>query len=398
MRCLWLSFIDPNPEYSGQLIYSGRLIAALAEAGAEIEAVCLARPESERRGSHVREGVRWHLVREERRPAWASVFSGLPNVAYRAGTAGMRRRFADLLRDGHWDCVMLDGLFVSWGLAPFLREARGRGRGMRPRLIYVSHNHEESVRARMAENYPGHTMERTLLRFDARKARRLERRVVELADLVTAITPADAAHYAARRGGRPTVVLLPGYGGRRLAARRITSDMPRRAIVVGSFDWLAKRMNLEEFLHVADPLFAAAGAEIEVIGDGDAQFLERLRRDVATAHVTGAVECILPHLDSARIAIVPERTGGGFKLKVLDYVFNRLPVAAIENSVAGMPLEANQSILTYPHCKALAGGVLGAMDDLDLLNNLQERAFAACADLFDWKSRGRALLDAARAA
>lgn len=398
MRCLWLTYIDPRPEHSGQLIYSGRLIGALAEAGAEIEVLCLARRESERDDGDFEEGVRWHVVPEERRPAWASVFSELPNVAFRAGAAGVRRRFAALLRDKRWDCVFLDGLFVSWGLAALLREARRHDPDARPRLVYVSHNHEETTRARVAQNYRGNPLERTLLTLDARKARWLERRVVESADLVTAITPEDAARYAVRRGKRPTLVLLPGYCGRRLAIRRITRDMPRRAIVVGSFDWLAKRMNLEEFLHVADPLFAAAGAELEVIGDGDARFLDRLRREVSTAHVTGAVECILPYLDSARIAIVPERTGGGFKLKVLDYVFNRLPVAAIENSVAGMPLEPNRSILTFPHYQALVPGVLAAMDDLDLLNGLQERAFDVCDDLFDWRSRGRALMDAARAA
>ncbi len=398
MRCLWLTYIDPHPERSGQLIYSGRLIGALAETGAEVDVVCLARQESHCRDGHVQDGVRWHVVDGERRPAWASVFSALPNVAYRSGTGGIRRRFARLLRERQWDCVFLDGLFVSWGLTPLLRAQRTIGRFARPRLVYVSHNHEETVRARVAENYRGGSMGRALLMFDARKARRLERSLVTFADLVTAITPEDAAHYAARRDGRPTLVLLPGYCGRRLEVRRITPDTPRRAVVVGSFDWLAKRMNLEEFLRVADPMFAAAGVQLEIVGDGDAQFLQRLRGEVSTAHITGAVECILPYLDAARIAIVPERTGGGFKLKVLDYVFNRLPVAAIENSIAGMPLEPNQSILTYPHHQALARGVLDTMDDLDLLNRLQEHAFAACSGLFDWRSRGRELLDAARAA
>jgi hypothetical protein len=34
------------------------------------------------------------------------------------------------------------------------------------------------------------------------------------------------------------------------------------------------------------------------------------------------------------------------------------------------------------------------MDDFDYLNRLQDRAYAVCADSFDWSSRGRQLLTA----
>ena len=40
---------------------------------------------------------------------------------------------------------------------------------------------------------------------------------------------------------------------------------------------------------------------------------------------TGTVPDVTRYMDEARIAIVPERNGGGFKLKVLEYVFNRIP-------------------------------------------------------------------------
>jgi len=42
----------------------------------------------------------------------------------------------------------------------------------------------------------------------------------------------------------------------------------------------------------------------------------------------------------------------------------------------------------------LARGVLEALDDVALLNRLQERAYAACCDRFDWSSRGRQILSA----
>jgi glycosyltransferase involved in cell wall biosynthesis len=392
MHCLWLTCVDPQPEFSGQFIYSGRLIEAFAAAGAEVQVLCLARRASKRRNGAIEGRVSWRLVEDGAQPAWASFASPLPNVAFRWATAGMRGALRQMLEKRRWDSIVFDGLFAAWALTPLLRyfaETRTR-----PRLVYISHNHEETTRAAVAANYRGNSLERLLLGHDARKARQLERRLVDAVDLVTAITREDALLYARRRAGAPTIVLLPGYQGRQVRARRITADIPRRAVVVGSFDWVAKRMNLQEFVAVADPMFAGVGAQLQVIGNGDAAFIDKLRASLRVTTLTGTVDSIYSFMDEARIAIVPERTGGGFKLKILDYVFNRLPIAALENSIVGVPLQSNDSVLTYGRHEDLAHGVLAAIDDLDLLNRLQERAFAACVDRFDWETRGRELMAA----
>ena len=120
--------------------------------------------------------------------------------------------------------------------------------------------------------------------------------------------------------------------------------------------------------------------------------MDKLRRQVRATKLVGSVPEVEPHLREARIAVVPERSGGGFKLKVLDYVFHRLPVAAITGSVAGTPLQPPESILTFANLERLASGVIRALDDLPLLNKLQEQAYVACADQFDWRRRGEAFL------
>ena len=264
-----------------------------------------------------------------------------------------------------------------------------------PPIVYIAHNHEESLRAQLAA--PAQSGLRSLYQADADKAGALERALVDAADLVTAITPDDRARYLARRPDKRVLVLSPGYGGPRARERKITADLPRRVVLVGSFEWVAKRMNIEEFLTAADPVFAAAGIELQVVGGGP-DFMRRMRRRTSAATLVGAVESVQPYIDQARIAIVPERTGGGFKLKVLDYVFNRLPIAALQDAVAGVPLHANDSILLYADHRSLALGVRDAIDDLGLLNRLHARAFDACADRFDWATRGRGLVDAMAAA
>ena len=85
-----------------------------------------------------------------------------------------------------------------------------------------------------------------------------------------------------------------------MAARRLDESTPRRAVLVGSFDWIAKRMNLEEFIAVADPILAANGVELHVIGSADRSFLDAMKRRVVATRFVGPVESVIDHIHSAK--------------------------------------------------------------------------------------------------
>jgi glycosyltransferase involved in cell wall biosynthesis len=393
VHVLWLTLADPEPRHNGQFIYSGGLIDSVAQAGGAIEVLGLGRSGSA--GANQRGGnVVWWLPDDTPYSHWGSLASRLPHTANRCRTTGMRRCLDELLSRNTWDGIVFDGISTGWAVPRVLEHYAGGCR--RPKLIYISHNHEESLRAQIADSQPVF-LKRQAVRLDAFKVSRLERAMVDAVDFVTAITQEDRELYRARCHDKPVDVLTPGYCGRRVAARRLSDDLPRRAVIVGSFDWIAKRMNLAEFVEIADPLFAAAGAELQAVGSADEGFLQQLRQKTVATRFTGTVPDIEPYLDQARIAIVPERNGGGFKLKVLEYVFNRVPVFALNGSFAGVPLKHEDSAMLYRDHAALARGVLEAIDDTPRLNRLQEQAFAACNGQFDWSSRGQQLVAAVAA-
>ena len=142
-------------------------------------------------------------------------------------------------------------------------------------------------------------------------------------------------------------------------------------------------MNLEAFLGVAAPKFAAAGAEIEILGTIPDTYKAKIERAYPSMLVLGQYEDVAPYVAATRLGIVPEQTGGGFKRKDLSYAFCRVPVAAIEGSVAGMPLMADESILCAPDMNALADTCLAALEGFGLLNRLQDTAFRAVETSFD---------------
>jgi glycosyltransferase involved in cell wall biosynthesis len=94
---------------------------------------------------------------------------------------------------------------------------------------------------------------------------------------------------------------------------------------------------------------------------------------------------------AARIALVPDLLGG-FKLKGLDYVFNRVPILAMRVALPGMPLEDGHSIGLFDSHRALAEGVVSLIDDFATLNRRHAAAFKACASRFDWSRIGEHLL------
>jgi hypothetical protein len=382
---LWLTLCDPDPQTNGQFIYSGGLIRAVAKAGAELTVLGLSRkPGRSYRRSEP--NIDWQFVEDRQASRWIRVASSFPLTALRTRVPEMRAALAAHLASGNWDAVVLDSINVGWALPHVLRYRR---RHPRTRVVYLAQNQETTAMRMLAQAERGW---RRVVRFmDAAKTDRMERRLVRVADLVTADSPDDCKALAALSPGKPVVFVPPGYDGPRIARRTIDSSLPRRAVVVGSFDWAAKRLSLEAFLTIAAPLFATKGIALQLVGRTEASHVAALRRRFPSVEIVGTVPDVRPYMAKARLALVPD-TLGGFKLKSLDYVFNRLPIFALDGAVPGTPLDDRRGIRLFKSHAELARGVVDTIDDTAALNEQQETAFALAADCFDWVAIGQSLM------
>src|SRR3546814_19895670 len=109
-------------------------------------------------------------------------------------TAELRR----LLAGRHWSTIALDGLSAGWA-APILRPLDTAQD--RPRIVHISHNHEESHRAAIARDYHGNPLARLAHRPAPRKPHRPARWLVDMAHVVTDIPPEDGIPF--RRTAQP---------------------------------------------------------------------------------------------------------------------------------------------------------------------------------------------------
>ena len=94
------------------------------------------------------------------------------------------------------------------------------------------------------------------------------------------------------------------------------------------------------------------------------------------------------------MGLIVETLGGGFKLKALDYLFHRLPLAGLRHAVEGLPHESPGEVLLVGSMPDLIREVIAAVDDLPRLNRMSELSYRRCEAEFDWADRGRRLREA----
>jgi len=379
IRCLWLSGDIPYPRLSGRRAYSAGLSDALAVAGAEVVAFGIdvdgATPEST--------AVEWRPITATRRTSAArKLASPWPGMAEDRRTPGYRAALDVALREPGWDVAVVDHLQMCWAL-PALRAA-----GVP--VVYASQNHESSTRRESSTRVSWRNPMKAPLVFDAWRAHRAERALVESSSLVTAVTEADATRFRAD-GARDVVVLAPGFSGTARAHRTIDAKTPRAAVMVTNLEWHVKQANLMRLLDVADPLLVSAGIELRIVGPAPQDFVDRVAGGLRATRFVGRVESMVDELDVARVGIVCERDGGGFKLKALDYVFGRVAMAVLEGSMEGLPLTAGADYVCGETEAALAREIVALVDDPVACQRLQSSAFEHCATSFDWSARGTEL-------
>jgi glycosyltransferase involved in cell wall biosynthesis len=374
-------------------VYTARLSQAFVAAGASVTFMGLASsvPPSLRPAEAFERQIEWSIVPGRPNPTVLALASPLPLVAARFGTRDYAQHLRTMLRARDFDAVILDQYAMAWAIDHIARSGRN---GARPVIAYLAHNFETEVSADIARNFRGNPFRKAALHANAWKTANAEHSLASAADVIVTLTAEDAQSLAPLSPSSAKLVLPPGYDRPRAANRQIVQATPRRVAIVSAYWWTPKQMNLSAFLEAADPILQDADVGIDVVGEGPDSFRKAWEGKVHATRFHGFVDNLGEFLAMRRMGLVVEQTGGGFKLKTLEYIFNRVPIAAITGSMAGLPLTPGLDYLSFASMRDLAQGVAAVIDDIERLNSLQQAAYEKCEGGFDWSDRGRTLFDA----
>jgi hypothetical protein len=386
VRCLWISRHIPFPSDDGAKVYSANLAQSLAQSGMLVRFMGIGNADAV---PNTAAKVEWLAVPGKKRSKTIASLGAWPIAAAIDATKTYRALLEAQLREP-WDALVLDSYATGWALDRCLAY-RNDWHAHQPVLVHVSHNHEELLWGVMAREARGSALKRLALRRNAIKVGALERRIVRSIDLLTTITDEDLQSLGAGLDQDRSLALTPGFTGWIASVRHITAATPRRVIIMGSFQWIVKQENLVRFVEIADPIFKAQGIELDIVGDVPPALLARLQGRCRATHFHGFVSDAASFLSRARLAVVPEPIGGGFKLKFLDYIFGRVPVATISQARAGLPAELQCAMFSSDSLSDLVGKIVSNIDRLDELNRMQESAFTIGKSQFKWSTRGERL-------
>lgn len=248
-------------------------------------------------------------------------------------------------------------------------------------LVYEMHDNEAAVARTIGSG-----------EWECRQAAVLQAAAVAAADAVIAFTSRDAALAASLRAAAVHVVpcgVEPGPAPSR------TREANGSAAFVGNLHY-KPNARAAAYLHARlAPALAARGGFVDVYG----RYPSALRAlgTGTTVRLHGPVPDLPSALSTSAVGLAPLDSGGGMKLKVLQYMAAGLPVVGTDEAFAGLPDPAAFALVsTAPAMRDMPALVTRLQDDPHLRHRLGTAGRRLIETEFSWASAARVALLAYR--
>ena len=251
--------------------------------------------------------------------------------------------------------------------------------------VMAEHNVEYE---RLAEQLPD------LSASQYRKLKQIELHLAGCMDAVVCVSDADRRRLIADGLDPASVSLIP-HGvdlagmtpGPEAAGPEHFGLDPKRPILVfhGTFSYPPNRQALSILAEELLPRLAAAGQHCQLLAIGS-------RPPAAVDHpdivLTGSLPSLAGALGLATVAVVPLISGGGTRMKILDYFAAGVPVVSTAKGCEGLPLSDGVELLIRDDWDGFAASVLELIESAQQRRELAARA-RAMVERLDWLEIGK---------
>jgi glycosyltransferase involved in cell wall biosynthesis len=315
------------------------------------------------------------------------LMSRLPDMAHRLMSAGLLAALARLLESHSFDVVQFEGIEMIPYLQMLLVHRARRGR---PLLVFDDHNAEYLLQRRVFEadlRLPSRWPWAAYSFVQWQRLRRYESWACRQVDRVLAVSEPD---YRALKAVAPeaTIHVVPNGidFGAYASYQAPQGFLPRRSLVfTGKMDF---RPNVDAVLWFVDHVFplirqAFPDARFYVVGQRPHHRLQTLQGAPGIT-VTGWVPETGPYIASADVYVIPLRSGGGTRLKVLEAAALRRPIVSTTMGCDGFPVTSGHEVLLADQPQDFARHVVGLLAQPQQGVTLAHAALRLAAE-YDWK-------------
>ncbi len=385
MNVLLLTQIVPYPPDSGPKIKTYHLLRYLA-ARHRITLVCFTRnPQEERDAAELRaicaEVHTVHLQRSRARDGLAllaSLTRRRPWLMERDDIGAMHALLARLVREASaagrpFDLVHADQL----NMAMFA------DRLPLPRLL-DQHNAVWTIFKRLAQQKRGPA--RLFLEREWRLLKRYEGDVCRRFEAVTAVSDEDRRALFEAIGAEREMPVIP-IAVDATAERPIPRTEGARGILsLATMMWPPNVDGVMWYAESIHPLVTreVADARFFVVGQRPVAEVRALPERDPSIEVTGYVPDPTPYIANSACLIVPLRSGGGMRVKILEALARGIPIVSTTIGYEGIDLVPGKHLLVADTPEAFAAAVVRLLRDPSAGAALAEAGRARLLEKYDW--------------
>jgi sugar transferase (PEP-CTERM/EpsH1 system associated) len=286
----------------------------------------------------------------------------------------VRRRYAELLASATFDVVICDflvpGSLMHWKTPP-------------PTILFT-HNVEAQIWERHAKIAATPLM-KVAAWLEARALVRTERRYVELADHVLAVSENDRAFFL-QYIAPDRISVIPTGVDTEYFQPSFEPEQPDTMAFTGTMDWMPNEDGVAYFIDKIFPLIRheIPDAAFWAVGRRPPRRIQALAS--GNVVVTGAVDDIRPYLGKAAVCVVPLRSGSGTRIKIFEAMAMGKAVVSTTMGAEGLPVRHGENIVLADDPADFARQVVQLLRDPQRRAKLGRAARQLVEENYGWPS------------
>lgn len=259
--------------------------------------------------------------------------------------------------------------------------------------VFDSHNATWMVLERMVEKYPA--ILRPFFRREATLVGRFEHDVVRDFDHTFTVTEVDKKFL---------LDLFPCEQRETIAAKISTTPITidcdrikpvrrnvesRELLTLGTLHYLPNQDGIRWFLREIFPLVLREQPDVHlsVVGKNPPQdFIELARSQPANLTVTGYVDDLEPYYQKCACVVVPVRSGGGMRVRILEAFAYGLPVVTTTVGLEGINALPETDVLVEDSPQQFAAAVLRCLSEPETGNSLAVNGRGVVETRYHWRN------------
>lgn len=233
-------------------------------------------------------------------------------------------------------------------------------------------------------------------RLTAKRLFSMERSVFSTADLVLVCSDIEVKDVHERAAQSMAISIPNGVDLERFGSVQRASVSTATALFCGRLDYFPNIDGLAFFFdEIAAKLFARLPElRLRIVGAGDSSRIRAMAAEWKQVDVIGFVPEIQAELATATVAIVPLRSGGGTRLKILEAMAARVPIVTTSLGAEGIDIDDGEHALIRNSPSDFISGIELILGDPELAARLGSAARRRAEDRYSWQAAGTTLRQA----